>query len=249
MKREAAGRYRTEDGRFRVEQSSGGWVVIDDEQTDDLGLPLVRGPVATLDAARAAIDLARAGPSPMSGLAERVAAHALANPASAATTGPSSLTSRRRPTGPRPEPEPEAPAPAPEPVVIRALEPNDGDALRALWSAVGFRSLGDDDASLDRFARRSSGLLLVAVEGSTIVASALGGWDGRRGWIYHVATAVGHRRRGIGRDLVRRIEASLRELGAPKVNVLVEDGNEDAMRFWESLGYDPAPARQLGREL
>ena len=89
----------------------------------------------------------------------------------------------------------------------------------------------------------------MAVEGDRIVGSALGGWDGRRGWIYHVATAESHRRRGIGRDLVRRAESRLAELGAPKVNLVVRDGDDDAAGFWKALGYEPARARQYGREL
>ena len=239
LKREAAGRYRSEDGRFRVEQSSGGWVVVDESQTDDLGLPLVRGPFPTLDGARDAIETARSGPAPTSELAARVAEHAKRRPAEAPATG---RATRRRAPEPAPEPEP-------EPVVIRPYRGSDGDALRELWAAAGFRSLGDDDTSLEAFSRRNPGLVLVAVEGKVVVASALGAWDGRRGWIYHVATAEDHRRRGIARDLVRQIETRFRELGAPKVNVIIRDGNADGTRFWEALGYAEAPARQFGREL
>ena len=66
LKRERAGTYRTKDGRFTVEQSSSGWVLLDDEQTNELGLPLARGPFATLDAAKEAIPAARSGPAPSS---------------------------------------------------------------------------------------------------------------------------------------------------------------------------------------
>ncbi len=67
LKRETAGRYRTRDGRFAVEQNSGRWLVLDTEQTDELGLPLVRGPYSTLDDARDAIQTARTGPAPSPG--------------------------------------------------------------------------------------------------------------------------------------------------------------------------------------
>jgi ribosomal protein S18 acetylase RimI-like enzyme len=216
-------------------------VVVDEAEADDLGLPLVRGLFPTLDGARDAIETARTGPAPTSGLAKRVAEHAKRRPAAAP---PASSRARRR----APQP-PAAPEPEPEPVIVRSFRPSDGDGLRALWAAAGFRSLGDDDASLAAFADRNPGLLLVAVEGDSVVASALGGWDGRRGWIYHVATAASHRRRGIASDLVRRIETRLRELGAPKVNVIIRDGNDDGTAFWEALGYAQVPARQFGREL
>jgi ribosomal protein S18 acetylase RimI-like enzyme len=121
--------------------------------------------------------------------------------------------------------------------------------LRGLWSEIGFRNLGDDDLSLARLVKRNPGLVLVAVEGRTIVGSALGAWDGRRGWIYHVATAASHRRRGIAARLVHQIEDGLRALGCPKVNVMVQDDNDDGRAFWPELGYAPAAARQFGKEL
>ncbi len=82
-----------------------------------------------------------------------------------------------------------------------------------------------------------------------MVASALGGWDGRRGWIYHVATEKAHRRKGIATRLVRRLEQRLRAAGAPKVNAIVREENEDAGAFWKQLGYELAPTHQFGREL
>jgi ribosomal protein S18 acetylase RimI-like enzyme len=117
------------------------------------------------------------------------------------------------------------------------------------WKTVGFRSLGDDDRSLARLARRNPGLALVATEGTRIVGSALGAWDGRRGWIYHVATAESHRRRGIASQLVERIEASLGDLGCPKVNVIVRDEADAGAAFWKARGYDVHAAKQFGKEL
>ena len=241
LKRERAGTYRTVDGRFTIEGSSSGWLLIDAEQTDDLGLPLTRGPFATLDAAKAGIAPARSGPAPKSELRTPQAARgAVGKPARAnAKAG-----DERRPT--RLRRAPERPKRA---VVIRALRTVDGDALRALWAEVGFRSLGDDDKSLARLARRNPGLVLVAADGGKVVGSALGAWDGRRGWIYHVATAPSHRRQGIASRMVGQIEASLGDLGCPKVNVLLRDDSDGGEGLWATLGYKPGTARHLGKEL
>ena len=70
LKRLGAGRWETRDGRFAIEPQSGTWVVVDNTQTDELGLPLVRGPFGSLTAAREAIESARnTGPaeSPLAG--------------------------------------------------------------------------------------------------------------------------------------------------------------------------------------
>ena len=132
---------------------------------------------------------------------------------------------------------------------VRAFRAGDGDALRALWLAAGFRLLGDDDAGLATFADRNPGLFLVAMTPSgAIVGSAMGAWDGRRGWIYHVATAATHRRTGVASVLVARIEGRLAELGVVRVNVLVREGNERGRAFWKAAGYEAA-SRQFGKDL
>jgi hypothetical protein len=55
LKRETAGRYRSEDGRYVVQQQSGPWWLMDSEQTDELGQPALHGPYASLSEATDAI--------------------------------------------------------------------------------------------------------------------------------------------------------------------------------------------------
>lgn len=239
LKRERAGVYRTRDGRFAVEQSSSGWMLLDAEQTNELGLPLARGPFGTLDEARDAIPQARSGPAPASGIEPRGPRR------KPPVIGPAATPKGAAAKGPRRAPKRADPAA----LVIRELRAVDGDALRQLWRDVGFRSLGDDDKSLARLVRRNPGLALVATESGRIVGSALGAWDGRRGWIYHVATAESHRRAGVARRLVEQVEASLRDLGAPKVNVLVRPDSDGGRELWKDLGYEPAESRLYGKEL
>src|SRR6186997_3033140 len=73
LKRLGGGRWETKDGRFQIEPQSGTWVIVDTTQTDDFGLPLVRGPFGSLTAAREAIETARGESPPESPLAERIA--------------------------------------------------------------------------------------------------------------------------------------------------------------------------------
>jgi hypothetical protein len=59
LERQAAGTYRTADGRFEVRDGGTGWFLVDGEQTNDFGQELIQGPYPTLVAARAAIPPAR----------------------------------------------------------------------------------------------------------------------------------------------------------------------------------------------
>ena len=71
LKRLGGGRWRTRDERFTIEPQSGTWVVVDAEQTDDFGMPLVRGPFPSLTSAKDAISGARTAEPVTSPLAER----------------------------------------------------------------------------------------------------------------------------------------------------------------------------------
>lgn len=249
LKREVAGRYLTRDGRFAVEQSSSGWLLIDNEATDELGQPLIRGQFATRDAARAAIDDARTGPAPVSEVEMGQRGRPKDKQATSgrrAAPAPQSARAAERPASREP-----AAAAEPEPplVHIREYRRSDGNALRALWREAGFRLLGDDDDSLATMARRNPGLMLVATAGKEIVGSALGAWDGRHGWIYHMATAQAHRRSGVGRSLVREVEGRLAAAGCHDVNVNVGDSNTGAQRFWVAVGYPNVATRRYRKDL
>ena len=246
LKRETAGLYTSGDGRFAVEQGSGGWMIIDGEQTNELGLPLVRGPFDTLEDARQGLDAARTDSAPTSHLAERIAELKERGDGDAESGRPQRSRSGRRATAEKSSRNAEAEAP---PVLIRAYRPSDGDDLRALWEKTGLESHDDDDATLKRFVARNPDLLLVATQKDSVVGSAMGAWDGRRGWIYHIATSADQRRSGVAARLVAEIESRLQRLGATMINAIVRDDNPDAVLFWEAAGYARAPTRQFSRSL
>jgi ribosomal protein S18 acetylase RimI-like enzyme len=121
---------------------------------------------------------------------------------------------------------------------LRAFRPEDYPAARALWLAtdgVGL-SPGDGEDEVRAFLARNDGLSLVAQEGDALVAAALCGHDGRRGYIYHLAVAPSHRRRGLGREIVARCLDALEAAGIRRGQVSVFATNALALAFWASLG-------------
>jgi hypothetical protein len=116
LKRLGGGRWETRDGRFQIEPQSGTWVIVDTTQTDDFGLPLVRGPYPSLTAAKEAIETTRTEGPVESPLAGRVVKPKVTSTPKTATTTKASAKVER-------EPEP-APPPA-DPKWIRDLRPID----------------------------------------------------------------------------------------------------------------------------
>jgi hypothetical protein len=150
LKRLGGGRWQTRDERFSIEPQSGTWVLVDAEQTDDLGLPLVRGPFRSLTEAKAAVEAARGTAAPESPLADRVTdAATRPSPTPAATRNrpektvdTSSAKTKRTARADRPmtPPKPEPPA---EPRWIADLSPRDRGRARRLIETLADAGVRD----------------------------------------------------------------------------------------------------------
>lgn len=82
-----------------------------------------------------------------------------------------------------------------------------------------------------------------------VIGSVMSGYDGHRGWLYYLATAQTHRRRGVARGLVNAAEAVLGAMGCPKVQLMVGEGNEHVLGFYDALGYERFSVSQTGKRL
>lgn len=135
-------------------------------------------------------------------------------------------------------------------VETRAFDPADTEAVIALWNEAGLtRPWNDPYADITRKLAVQPELFRVAVDQGRIVGSVLAGYDGHRGWLYYLATAVSHRGRGIAGALVGEVEAMLTALGCPKVQLMVRRGNETVLDFYGSRGYELADVVTTGKRL
>lgn len=88
-----------------------------------------------------------------------------------------------------------------------------------------------------RYLARNPGSSFIAESGRALVGCAMAGHDGRRGYLQHVIVAPRHRRHGVGRELVRRCVVALNDQGIEKMHLDVMADNEEAVPFWERLGW------------
>jgi ribosomal protein S18 acetylase RimI-like enzyme len=86
--------------------------------------------------------------------------------------------------------------------------------------------------------QRDPDLFLVAEENNEIVAVVVGAWDGRRGWINHLAVKPSFQRKGIATSLIRELEKRLRLKGAKKVNAQIYQWNTHSLEFFKAAGYE-----------
>ena len=134
---------------------------------------------------------------------------------------------------------------------IRVFKIEDYPIVRSLWQTAGLTIRpGDELEDIKLKLQRDPDLFLVAEEDERIVGSVIGVWDGRRGWIYHLAVNPEHQRKRIGVGLVREVEKRLVAKGAKKVNAQVYKWNERSSEFFKAIGYEAQPDLiMIGKQL
>jgi ribosomal protein S18 acetylase RimI-like enzyme len=136
-------------------------------------------------------------------------------------------------------------------LLIHPFQPSDRAALEALWGRV----FPDDPphnapaAMIDSKLKVQPELLLVGLLEGQLVAAVIAGYDGVRGWLYHLAVAPEWRRQGFATQLVRAAERGLFNLGCTKVNLQVRATNVAVIGLYEALGYAVEERVSMGRAL
>lgn len=92
-------------------------------------------------------------------------------------------------------------------------------------------------------------LFLVARNGDTLVGTVIGGFDGRRGMIYHLAVAREYRHLGIGAQLMEAVEHGLHNLGCIRAYLLVVPGSPEVEAFYQKRGWQPMNVLTFGKNL
>jgi ribosomal protein S18 acetylase RimI-like enzyme len=135
-------------------------------------------------------------------------------------------------------------------MLIRAFDPADTEPVVQLWVECGLvRPWNDPRLDIHRKMTEQPELFLVGEVDAALVATAMVGFDGHRGWVYYLAVTPDSRGAGYGRALMARAEELLIERGCPKINLLVRAGNEPVMEFYRSLGYAEDQAVSMGKRL
>ena len=149
---------------------------------------------------------------------------------------------------------------------LRPYRQSDEEPVAALWREVLADSAPHNDpaVSIPRKLAVDDGLFLVATLEDApledapledapledaVVGTAVGGYDGCRGWVYSVAVKPAFQRRGIATALLRRLEEALAERGCLKVNLQVRETNRGVVAFYEKLGYGVEARVSMGKRL
>jgi ribosomal protein S18 acetylase RimI-like enzyme len=121
---------------------------------------------------------------------------------------------------------------------IESLSPSEFGAAVALWRDAGLaRPWNDPEDDLRRAIAGPSSTILAGREGDELVATAMVGHDGHRGWVYYLAVRPDRRSHGHGRAMMRACENWLAARDVLKINLMVRTENDAVLAFYRALGY------------
>ena len=134
--------------------------------------------------------------------------------------------------------------------LIRPFREGDEEALVSLWKncklTVPWNTPYKD---ITRKLKVQAELFLVGYLGNKLIASIMAGYDGHRGWINYFAVHPDFQARGYGKLLMDNVENELRELGCPKINLQIREGNNKVLSYYQKLGFVEEKRINMGKRL
>ena len=133
---------------------------------------------------------------------------------------------------------------------VRCFHASDTAAVIELWRACELtRAWNDPAKDIMRKLSVQPELFLIGEVAGRLMASAMVGYDGHRGWVNYLAVHPDCRRQGHGEGLMGHAEQALLTLGCPKLNLQVRSSNAGVLAFYRALGYLPDEVISLGKRL
>ena len=109
----------------------------------------------------------------------------------------------------------------------------------SLWNTLPGIGLSGADTreNIAGFLKRNANTCFVAKSTNQVIGTILGGIDGRRGYIYHLAVEPSFQKSGWGKKLVEAVLGAMRSEGIQKSHIFVIASNQEGIEFWQHIGW------------
>ncbi len=108
-----------------------------------------------------------------------------------------------------------------------------------LWKRSGI-NVGSTDTreELERMLQRNPNLFLIGKDNDRVIGVVMGGFDGRRGYVHHLAIDPDFQRRGYGKMIMDDLIEKFREMSVHKIHLFIEKYNKDVVEFYQDIGWE-----------
>jgi ribosomal protein S18 acetylase RimI-like enzyme len=133
---------------------------------------------------------------------------------------------------------------------IQPYSPQYESEVIALWERCGLvRPVNNPQKDIRRKMKVNPELFLIGLIDGKVVATAMGGYEGHRGWVNYLGVDPAVQKKGLGRQIMQALEEKLLERGCPKLNLQVRTDNTEALKFYERIGYKRDEVIGMGKRL
>ena len=125
------------------------------------------------------------------------------------------------------------------PISLLPMSIKDFLGMIALWKSLPGIGLSgaDEREKLAKFIEKNARTCFVLKTEGRVMGTILGGNDGRRGYIYHLAVEPKYQKYGYGKILVDAILENFKLDGIQKSHIFVISDNREGIDFWQHIGW------------
>jgi len=119
-----------------------------------------------------------------------------------------------------------------------------------LWCDTGLVApQNDPDKDINRKIADSPQWFLLGIVDHQVVATAMAGYDGHRGWVNYLAVTPDRQKQGLALLLMAEIERLLLAEGCAKINLQIRETNQQVIAAYQAMGYTIDPVVSMGKRL
>ena len=132
----------------------------------------------------------------------------------------------------------------------RLFSSKDKQSVIELWETCNLIvSWNDPEKDILRKLSVRDDLFILAEINKKIIATAMGGYDGHRGYIYYLAVLPEFQKKGVGSKILSVVEKKLLKIGCPKINLFVRNTNIQVKSFYKKNQYTFQESEIYGKRL
>ncbi|MEJ2248376.1 MAG: GNAT family N-acetyltransferase [Candidatus Lokiarchaeota archaeon] len=115
----------------------------------------------------------------------------------------------------------------------------DYSVVLKIWKETSITiTSSESKEEVERMLLRNPNLCLIGKLEDKIIAVVFGGFDGRRGYVHHLAVIPEYQGKGYGRKIMEELVKRFRDMKVHKLHLFVEKRNQDVINFYENLGWE-----------
>ncbi len=113
------------------------------------------------------------------------------------------------------------------------------DDIISIWRKTGVSVCSTDTKDeIKRILDKNPQLFLVGKIDQKIIGVVIGGFDGRRGYVHHLAVDPNYQKSGYGKMIMDELTSRFRKMGVHKVHLFIEKYNKEVVNFYLNLGWE-----------